>query len=120
MKVEKRDGVTILSTDFRLDAVNAPKLKNFVMELARDSGLKLVIDMQKTLHIDSSGCGGLMTLLMVLRANQGDMKIARAAPQPLNIFKLMELNRLLEIHDSLESALKSFVNLKTVEMPAIQ
>ena len=28
MKVEKRDGVTILSTDFRLDAVNAPKLKN--------------------------------------------------------------------------------------------
>ena len=120
MKVEKRNGVTILSTDFRLDAVNAPKLKNLVMELARESGLKLVIDMEKTLHIDSSGCGGLMTLLIVLRANQGDMKIARAAPQPLNIFKLMELNRLLEIHDSLESAVESFVNLKTVEMPAIQ
>jgi len=47
-------------------------------------------------------------LLKLLRTNQGDMKIARPSRQVLNVFELIQLNKLFEIYDSLESAIDSF------------
>ncbi len=47
MKVEKRDGVTIVSTNERLDAVNAPKLKELLREIAQAGAAKLVMDMER-------------------------------------------------------------------------
>jgi anti-sigma B factor antagonist len=110
MKVEKRNGVTILSTDFRLDETNAQKLKNLVMELARVSGLKLIIDIEKTGLINSSGCGALLASKKVVLANHGDMKIARPTSAVKKFFELVRLNKVLEIHDSLESAMDSFAS----------
>ena len=108
MKVEKIQGVAILSTDERLDAVFGPKLKDAVKELARESGLKLVLDMEKTNHIDSSGCGALVASLKALVKNHGDMKVARPTPQALTLFQLTRLHQVFEIYDTLEGALKSF------------
>jgi len=108
MKFNKIGGTTILRTDERLDAVTALKLKTVVNELVQENGLRLLIDMEKTRFVDSSGCLALLTLLKLLRTNQGDMKIARPSPQVLNVFKLIQLNKLFEIYDSLESAIDSF------------
>jgi anti-sigma B factor antagonist len=110
MKVEKRNGVTILSTDFRLDAVNAPKLKNLVIELARVGGLKLVIDMEKTSLINSSGCGALLASQKAVLAGHGDMKIVRPTSAVSKFLELTRLNKVLDIHDSLESAIDSFAS----------
>ncbi|MCX5862171.1 MAG: STAS domain-containing protein [Desulfomonile sp.] len=108
MNVQKKDGVTILTTDERLDALVAPKLKDAVKDLAQESGLKLVIDMKKTSHIDSSGCGALVASLKALVKNHGDMKVARPTPQALTLFQLTRLHQVFEIYDTLEGALKSF------------
>ena len=97
-----------MRTDERLDAVTALRLKTVVNELVQENGLRLLIDMEKTRFVDSSGCLELLTLLKLLRTNQGDMKIARPSPQVLNVFELIQLNKLFEIYDSLESAIDSF------------
>ena len=108
MKVEKRDGVTIVSTNEKLDAVNAPKLKEIVQEIAQAGGAKLVMDMEKTRLIDSSGCGALLVSLKVLVKNHGDMKIVRPTPEALIVFQLTRLHKVFEIFENLESAVKSF------------
>lgn len=108
MKIEKRDGVTILATDERLDAVIAPKVKDAVKELARQKGMKLIIDMEKTRFIDSSGCGSLVAALKALIKNEGDMKIARPTAQAQTLFQLTRLHKVFEIHENLEDAVKSF------------
>ncbi|MGO8877946.1 MAG: STAS domain-containing protein [Desulfomonilaceae bacterium] len=109
MKVQKRDGVTILVTDERLDSLDGPKLRDVVKQLlAQEPCLKLVIDMEKTLFLDSSGCGGLVSSLKTLMNNHGDMKIAGPTPKVLEIFQLTRLHRVFEIHDSVESAVESF------------
>jgi anti-sigma B factor antagonist len=108
MRVENRDDVTILRPEFGLDAINAPHLKEAVQEIAQTGGVKLLIDMEKTFHIDSSGLLALLRFRKVLQSYQGQMKIARAHPQVLNIIQLTGLNELFEIHDTLENALKSF------------
>lgn len=108
MDVRQEDGVTIIATDERLDAVVAPKLKEIVTKLAEESKMKLVIDLSRTQFIDSSGCGALVASLRALLKKNGDMKIARPSPQAKTLFELTRLHRVFEIFDDLESALKSF------------
>ena len=108
MNVEHINDVTIISPEARLDSLDGPKLKDVVKELLQEPGLKVVIDMGQTLFLDSSGCGGLVSSLKTLLTNNGDMKIARPTPRVLEILQLSRLHRVFEIHDSLESAIKSF------------
>jgi anti-sigma B factor antagonist len=87
VKVEKIDGVTILITEERLDSLDGPKLRDVVKQLLdREPCLKLVIDMGKTLFLDSSGCGGLVSSLKTLKDNHGEMKIARPTPKVMYPF----------------------------------
>lgn len=109
MNVKKIHGVTVLSTDERLDGIVGPKLKDVVKELALESGLKLVVDMEKTSYVDSSGCGALVASLKALIKNHGDMKIARPSAQALTLFQLTRLHKVFQIYDSLESAVESCV-----------
>lgn len=108
MKVEKRGDVTIVSTNERLDAGMTPKLKSVVKDLAQEPGIRLVIDLGNTRLIDSSGCGELVAALKTVSRNHGDMKIARPTAQAKTLLQLTGLHRILDIHDSLESALNSF------------
>jgi anti-sigma B factor antagonist len=108
MKVEQKDDVTILITDERLDSLAGPHLKDVVKDMSKKSGIKLVIDMEKTLFLDSSGCGGLVSSLKTLLNSNGEMRIARPNPKCLEILRLTRLHRIFEIHDSVESAMKSF------------
>jgi anti-sigma B factor antagonist len=76
--------------------------------LAQEPYLKLVIDMGKTLFLDSSGCGGLGSSVKTLLNNHGDIKIARPTPSVFEVFQLTRLHRVFEIYDSVESAVESF------------
>lgn len=108
MKVEYIGGVTIISTESRLDSLDGPKLKDIVRELPQEPGLKVVIGMGNTLFLDSSGCGGLVSSLNTILNNNGEMKIARLTPRVIEVLRLTRLHRVLEIHDTVESAVASF------------
>jgi anti-sigma B factor antagonist len=108
MKVEIKDGIIILVTEERLDNLDGPKLKDVIKQLAQEPCLKIVIDMERTVFLDSSGCGGLVSSLKTVMNNHGDIKIARPTSKVVEIFQLTRLHRIFEIHDSVESAIKSF------------
>ena len=108
MKIEKINGINVLSTGKRLDAIDGPKMKGIVKELAEESSPKLVVDMGQTLTLDSSGCGSLISAFKTLLNNNGEMKIARPNPQCLEILRLTRLYRIFEIHDTIEAAVQSF------------
>ncbi|MFH1116726.1 MAG: STAS domain-containing protein [Pseudomonadota bacterium] len=110
MEIQERDGITIITTDERLDAVVAPQLKDTVNKLAERSEAKLVIDLEKTRFIDSSGCGALVASLRALIKSSGDMKIANPSPQAKTLFQLTRLHRVFEIFDDLDGAVKSFTS----------
>lgn len=108
MTVREISGVSVISTKPRLDIINAHELKETVEEISRAGQLRVVIDMARTEHIDSFGCLALVTIKKELAKRDGYLKIACPGPQPLGIFNLMELNTVLEIHDSVQSAVDSF------------
>ena len=108
MTTEEKDGITIVVTDDRLDALVAATLKDTVKQLAEAGKLKILIDMGQTKFIDSAGCGALVASLRVLIKNQGDMKIARPSQQVQTLFELTRLHRVFEIFDEIDAAARSF------------
>lgn len=110
MEIQERDGITVITTDERLDAVVAPQLKDAVNKLAEKGEMKLVIDLEKTRFIDSSGCGALVASLRALIKSNGDLKIANPSPQAKTLFQLTRLHRVFEIFDDVEGAIKSFAS----------
>lgn len=108
MNVEKIGDVSVISADERLDAIHGPQLKNLITELVKESRFKVVIDMGQTTLMDSTGCGGLVSCLRTMLINSGDIRLARPTQRVLEILQLTRLHRAFEIHESVESAIRSF------------
>ncbi|MGD9819343.1 MAG: STAS domain-containing protein [Desulfomonilaceae bacterium] len=108
MQIKQENGITIIQTDERLDSLDGPKLKDVVNTLVKNTGLRLIIDMEKTTFVDSSGLAGLLSSLKTVIAHKGDIKIARPSPQALTLLRLTRLHRVFDIHDDLINAIKSF------------
>ncbi len=108
MKVEKRDGFTVVITDERLDICNGPKLREAVKGLAQEPVFRLVLDMAKTRFIDSIGVHTLLSLYDIMKKKNANLKISTPTPRVLETFKKMGLDRLFEIYDSVESAMQSY------------
>ena len=109
MKVEKSRCPITIVTGERLDITEWPLLNNEIKDLVHECGVQLVVDMAKTRFIDSTGLGKLISLLRTVTKNQGDIKIAGLNPNILELFKVTRLHRVFEIHDSVESAVDSFI-----------
>ncbi|MEI7449363.1 MAG: STAS domain-containing protein [Desulfomonile sp.] len=108
MNIYTKEGITIVITEHRLDALVSVKFKDTVKKLVEDGSQKILIDMGETVFIDSAGCGALVASLRALSKNKGDMKIARPSSQVQTLFELTRLHKVFEIFEDVESASKSF------------
>ena len=68
MQIKQENDITIIQTDERLDSLDGPKLKDVVKTLVKNTGLRLIIDMEKTTFVDSSGLAGLLSSLKTVIA----------------------------------------------------
>ncbi|MDD3471592.1 MAG: STAS domain-containing protein [Syntrophaceae bacterium] len=108
MQIKQDNGITIIQTDERLDSLDGPKLKDVIGALTENKGLRLIVDMEQTTFIDSSGLEGLLSSLKLVMARHGDIKIARPTPQAFTLLKLTRMHKIFDIHDDLINAIKSF------------
>ena len=69
---------------------------------------QVIFDVHELEQIDSSGIGAIIALFKRVRSNKGEMKIANLVGQPREIFSLLRLDRVFDIHESIDHALKSF------------
>lgn len=102
------DDVVVFSMRGNLDALSAPALKKEIDLLLSERRIHVVFDLAKLDLIDSSGVGAIVSLFKRVRTLQGDVKIARLSGQPLEIFKLLRLDRAFEIFDRVDEAVARF------------
>ncbi len=101
------NNVEKVSLEGRLVAAYSEGFKNDMFNrLAAQK--KVVFDMSKMVHIDSSGLGVLVSILQWLNANGGVVKLACIQPRPKIVFDITHVGRLFEIYDTVEEAMASF------------
>jgi len=105
---EAQKGYIVLSLIGDLDMWTLPQAKERINELINQKKVKIVLDLEKMNYIDSSGLGFFIGTLKKLRDAGGDLMLINLNAYIYGIFKLIQLQHIIQTYDSLEEAAKHF------------
>mgnify|MGYP006285576239 CR=1 FL=1 len=108
LKSETIDGVVVITvlTD-AIDAGNVTDFKSSITPLLENAN-KVALDMNRVKFMDSSGVGAMLACLRTLHAQNGEIKLFNLKNQLKELFKLVRLDRIIDIRDSRKAVLKAF------------
>lgn len=69
---------------------------------------KILISFNNVDHLSSAALGTLITINNKVRGKDGQLRLANIDPQIYEVFVITKLNKLFQIHDSVEQSMASF------------
>jgi anti-sigma B factor antagonist len=87
--------LTLLRIEGALDAMSTPELRPMIDALVADRRARVEVELSGLRLIDSSGVGAIVSLYKRLRAQGGHVTVKGLRDQPLAIFRLLRLDRVL-------------------------
>jgi len=109
-KSEKIDNITIIKIPVdALDAGNIMEFKTDIVPLLKDSK-KVLLNMGKVKFMDSSGIGSMLSCLRSVSGGGGELKMFSVQQQLITLFKLVRLDRIIDVYESKKEAIASFVS----------
>lgn len=97
-------GIGVIAPVGRLTVTSARDLTREVGDLVADGVVRIVVDLDRTEFIDSSGLGALIAGLKSARQAGGDLRLARPTEQVSTVLTLTNLDRVLRPRDSVDGA----------------
>jgi anti-sigma B factor antagonist len=88
-------GATRLAIEGELDAVTVSDLRSEIEKLLAKRPNRVEVDLSSLRMLDSSGVGALVSLYKRVRANGGEVIVIGLRDQPLAIFRLLRLDRVM-------------------------
>lgn len=88
-------GAIRLAIEGELDAVTVSDLRTEIEKLLTRPAGRVEVDLSRLRMIDSSGVGALVSLYKRVRANGGNAIVHGLRDQPLAIFRLLRLDRVM-------------------------
>ncbi len=88
---------------------DAAHLVDLLHEFLEKGRKKFIVDLSGVDVINSSGLGILINALTTAKNHQGQLKLASVTDKIKHLFTITKLGQVFEIHESVESAVKSFV-----------
>jgi anti-sigma B factor antagonist len=88
-------GITRLAIEGELDAVTVSDLRADIEKLLSGRPKRVEVDLSSLRMVDSSGVGALVSLYKRVRAQGGDVIVTGLRDQPLAIFRLLRLDRVM-------------------------
>jgi anti-sigma B factor antagonist len=88
-------GMIRLAIEGELDVVTVAELRKAVDKLIGEQPRRVEVDLTSLRMVDSSGVGTLVSLYKRVRAQGGEVVIMGLRDQPLAIFRLLRLDRIL-------------------------
>ena len=111
LRIREEDGITRIEFIDRniLDESNIQAIGDEISGIIESAAEpKLLISFTNVDHLSSAALGTLITINNRVRERSGELRLADIDPQIYEVFVITRLNRLFEIHETGEDALKSF------------
>ncbi len=106
---EIRDNIVIFKMPQEFELSNSYDIKEHIYKEAFESGFKyLVLDFSNTHYLDSSGLGVVVAIHKQARLQGGAVVLIGLDSNIKNLFKFTALDRVLNISDTVESAIEFF------------
>lgn len=109
LKVDKVGNVMVVSFDqeSKINVTVSQKIKVEITKLITPHS-KLVLNLDGVNYIDSTGFGMLLSILRTCKNNQSLLKLCSISPEVMELVKLLQLQTVFDIRNSLDESLKSF------------
>lgn len=111
LRITEVDGVTQIEFIDRniLDEANIQAISDEITEIIDQSGTPLLlINFANVDHLSSAALGALITINNKTRDKSGTLRLANIDPQIYEVFVITRLNKLFNIHETLEEAFGKF------------
>ena len=103
------EDVVVLSVELSHSTLlDSKKFKSLIEDEIRLGHHKLIIDLNKCEHIDSTFLGGIMMTFQKMNESGGKMKIVEPANPKEDIFDVTKTHKLFDMYKTREEAIKSF------------
>ncbi|MBN2009185.1 STAS domain-containing protein [candidate division KSB1 bacterium] len=103
---KRLDDVEVLSLFGVINAENIGVFHEHIERVLDDDVRLVVLDLEKLEEIDSTGIGGIISLLKRMRQKDGDVRIVRIRGAVKKLFELLRIDRGIDIYESVEEAVK--------------
>jgi anti-anti-sigma factor len=105
-----QDDVTIFRIEgtYTKEARPDPSLEKLSAEKLASGCRKLVFDLEKAEIVSDVAMGDILAAFMRIHDSEGQLKLGRPSPGTLRLLRMTMLDKVLDIHDSIESALDSY------------
>ena len=90
-----------------LEGATSTVFKDELKRLVGEGWRHMVVDLSEVGFIDSQGLGALISCLKVLRQVDGVLVLARLSEPAAAVLRITRLERVFEVHDSIEGALRA-------------
>lgn len=100
--------VVVIDIPRRLTSEISGELKKLMKELMEQEKYKIVMNLEKTKYMDSSGLGAIVSKIAATRSKGGDIRLAAPQQTIIDLLELTHINQIVKIYDSVEEAVKSF------------
>lgn len=100
--------VTILESRI-LDESNIADIGAELMDLVKKRYMiKMVLDLGEVKYLSSAVLRQLIAVYKAIKSENGELKLCRVNPEVREVFKITQLDKMMEIYDDLDSAINSF------------
>ncbi len=111
LKIHDTQDVSIVEFSDRkiLDELSILEIQEELEKLVDQSGGgKLILSFKNVEHLSSAALGMLITLKNKVEKQEGRLRLSDINPQIFEVFKITRLNKMFEIHATLEKARAGF------------
>ncbi len=111
LRVRKTDEIYLIEFVDRniLDEANIQQIGDEISQIIEQADRpRLLISFSHVDHLSSAALGTLITIHNRVRDKAGQLRLADIDPQIYEVFVITKLNKLFQIHDDVERAMKSF------------
>jgi anti-sigma B factor antagonist len=111
-QIERRDDILVLkfSGDITVYQLQHFKQALEVVKKQKYQGKNIIIDLAEVDYFDALALGSLCAFSRQVREKGGDLKLINMNQDIKLVFDLSHLSKVYEIYDSMEKAVKSFLN----------
>jgi len=105
---EMEKDAVVCAIEGEINITTSPELRKLFDKFIRSNIKKVIIDFKNVSYIDSSGLATLIEMLQRLKKIEGSLKLVSMPQKIKNIFEITKLDKLFEIFETKEEALKTF------------
>ena len=108
LDIANGEGLSVVRVDGVVDTMTASELEKVMNSLLQQKRFRIVLDLGGVDYISSAGWGIFVSNIREVRANRGDIKLARMMPSVYEVFELLEFDSILRAFDSIDRAKDDF------------